>query len=263
MSSNNTEREPARLLRPKESRTRLTAISFLTLLWAWSVAQGADSKLPEGQIALDSPAGIRLLEESGARANFYALMQHLESQQTLSYCGVATAVTVLNTLQLTNTPLCETLDRKVPYFDQNNFFSKEAEQVVPRSVVARIGFTLEEWAAAVGSYGVKTEAYHCGDAAGEAGFATFLARAKTVLKSTNQNLVVNFQRAALGQRGSGHFSPIGAYHEKENKFLVLEVAIFKYPVFWVDAGLLWKAMNTRDSVSQKNRGFVVITTKPE
>jgi hypothetical protein len=262
MLRNSTMREPLLPLCQKRATLKLTAIGFLTLLWAWRVACGTDSNLPEGQIPLHSPAGIRLLEESDARANFYSLMQRLESQQTLSYCGVASAVTVLNTLHLTNAPLCETLNRKFPYFDQSNFFSREVEQVVPRSVAAKIGLTLEEWAAAVGSYGVKTEAHHCGEGEGEVRLAAFLARAKTVLKSPNQNLVVNFQRGTLGQIGSGHFSPVGAYNEKADKFLILEVALFKYPVFWVDAGLLWKAMNTRDSVSLKNRGFVVVTAKP-
>lgn len=42
------------------------------------------------------------------------------------------------------------------------------------------------------------------------------------------------------------------------KFLVFEVAIFKYPVYWVDAELLWQAMATQDSIAQKNRGFVIV-----
>jgi hypothetical protein len=215
--------------------------------------------LPPGLIPLQSEAGTRLLEASAARTNFYALIQHLVSQQRLSYCGVASAVTVLNTLHPTNTPLCATLDGKVAYFDQVNFFTKPVEQVVPQSVVDKQGFTLEQWAAAVGSYGVKTEAWHCGAAGGQADFATFLAHAKTALQSTNQFLVVNFSRKTLAQTGNGHFSPVGAYNEKENKFLVLDVAQFKYPAFWVDAKLLWQAMDTEDSVSKKNRGFVIIT----
>ena len=215
--------------------------------------------LPDGLIPLQSAEGTRLLEESGARANFYALIQHLTSQQKLSYCGVASAVTVLNTLQLTNTPLCQSLDNKVAFFDQVNFFTKPVEQVVPQSVVLKQGFTLEQWAGAVGSYGVKTEAWHCGTADGQADYAAFLAHAKAALVNSNQFLVVNFSRKVLKQAGTGHFSPVGAYNGKANKFLVLDVAQFKYPAFWVDANLLWEAMATVDSVSLKNRGFVVLT----
>jgi hypothetical protein len=220
--------------------------------------------LPAGQTSLQSPAGARLLDESDARTSFYALIPHMNSQQNLSYCGVATAVTVLNTVQPSNTPLSESLDGKVSYFDQRNFFSKQVEEVVPQSVVVKKGFTLDQWAAAVGSYDVKTEAWHCGEADGQAGFATFVTRAKAALRSTNQFLVVNFERKALGQAGnSGHFSPVGAYNEREDKFLVLDVAPFKYRFFWVDAKLLWNAMNTEDRVSKKNRGFVIVTANPK
>jgi hypothetical protein len=242
---------------------KTTAIGFLALLFNFNVALGTYLKLPEGQIPLHSAAGINLLEESTARANFYHLMQHLAWQRTLSTCGVATAVTVLNTMQLPNAPLCETLDSKYPYFDQDNFFSTAVEKVIQRSVVEKIGFTLEQWAGGVASYGVKTDPHHCGEREGEIGFEAFIAQVKTVLKNPDQYLVVNFQRQALGQVGVGHFCPVGAYHESESKILILEVAIFEYPVFWVDAKLLWEAMSTRDDVSQKNRGFVVLTTKSQ
>jgi hypothetical protein len=239
------------------------AVGAFLALGAMGIAWGVYLKLPEGQIPLHSAAGIKLLEESSARANFYHLIQHLCWQQTLSTCGVATAVTILNTMQLANAPLCETLDKEYAHFDQSNFFSTEVEKVIPRSVVAKIGFTLEEWAAAMATYGMKAEPFHCGQGEGETGFEAFIAGAKSALKNPNQYLVVNFQRKALGQVGTGHFCPVGAYNEKESKMLILEVAIFEYPVFWVDAKLLWNAMNTRDKVSQKNRGFVVLTTKPE
>jgi hypothetical protein len=240
----------------------ITTIGAFVLLMSLGSARGAYLKLPEGQIPLHSAAGIKLLEECDARANVFHLLQHLSWQQTLSACGVATAVTVLNTMQLANTPLCESLDSKYPYFDQTNFFSTGVEKVVSKSTVAKMGFTLAEWAAAVASYRVKTEAYSCGVGEGEIGFEAFLARAKNALKNPAQYLVVNFQRKGLGQVGVGHFCPVGAYHEKTNKFLILEVGIFEYPVYWVDAELLWKAMSTRDDVSKKNRGFVVITAQP-
>ena len=241
-----------------------TAAASALLLTGSTTLFAADTlPLPADLVSLQSPEGIRLLEGSDARANFYALIQHLASQQKLSYCGVASAVTVLNTVRPTNTPPCESLDGKVAYFDQMNFFSKAVEQVVPQSVVQKQGFTLEQWAAAVGSYGVKTEAWHCGEAGGQADYASFLAKAKAALTNTNQFLVVNFSRKTLAQAGNGHFSPVGAYNEKENKFLVLDVAQFKYPAFWVDANLLWKAMNTEDSVSGKNRGFVIVTANPK
>ncbi len=89
----------------------------LMLLAAVAVNAAETLPLPAGLIPLQSPEGTRLLDESDARANFYTLIQHLTSQQRLTYCGVASAVTVLNTIRPTNTPPCETLDSKVRFFD--------------------------------------------------------------------------------------------------------------------------------------------------
>ena len=75
--------------------------------------------------------------------------------------------------------------------------------------------------------------------------------AKAALQNTNQLFVINFSRKSLGQAGTGHFSPIGAYNEQANKFLVLAEALFKYPAFWVDANALWDSLATVDSVSKK------------
>jgi hypothetical protein len=241
----------------------LAVTALLTVVATASFADDAQP-LPAGMISLQSPEGGRLLETSGARANFYALIQHLTTQQRPTYCGVASAVTVLNTVRPSDTPVSDSLNGKFAWFDQVNFFSKAVEQIIPQTEVQKHGFSLDQWAAAIGTYDVKIEKWHCGEAAGEADYAAFLAKAKAALTSINQYLVVNFLRKSLGQAGkTGHFSPVGAYNEKENKFLVLDVAQFKYPAFWVDGKLLWDAMNTGDSVSAKHRGFVIITANPQ
>ena len=241
----------------------LSVTALLMVMATASFAEDAEP-LPAGMISLQSPEGVRLLETSGARANFYALIQHLTTQQRPTYCGVASAVTILNTVRPSDTPVSDSLNGKFAWFDQVNFFSKAVEQVIPQTEVQKHGFSLDQWAAAISTYDVKIEKWHCGEAAGEADYAAFLAKAKDALASTNQYLVVNFLRKSLGQTGrTGHFSPVGAYNEKENKFLVLDVAQFKYPAFWVDAKLLWEAMNTGDSISAKHRGFVIITANPQ
>ncbi len=56
-----------------------------------------------------------------------------------------------------------------------------------------------------------------------------------------------------------HWSPLAAYHEGTDRFLVLDVARFRYPPYWATAADLFKAMNTTDLDSGKSRGFVVAT----
>jgi len=45
-------------------------------------------------------------------------------------------------------------------------------------------------------------------------------------------MLLNFGRPSLGQTGSGHFSPIAAWHPASDMALVLDTARFKYPAFW-------------------------------
>lgn len=48
-----------------------------------------------------------------------------------------------------------------------------------------------------------------------------------------------------------------------DRFLIMDVANYKYPLTWAKAEVLWVAMNTLDSESKRSRGFVLITVKGE
>ena len=52
-------------------------------------------------------------------------------------------------------------------------------------------------------------------------------------------MLLNFSRPSLGQTGSGHFSPIAAWHAASDMALVLDTARFKYPVFWAPVDKVW------------------------
>jgi glutathione gamma-glutamylcysteinyltransferase len=74
-------------------------------------------------------------------------------------------------------------------------------------------------------------------------------------------VVCNFSRPHLGQTGDGHFSPIGAFHKERDLVLVMDVARFKYPPFWVGLKPLWEAMSELDAETGLPRGFFVISTR--
>jgi hypothetical protein len=69
---------------------------------------------------------------------------------------------------------------------------------------------------------------------------------------------VNFDRTKAGQTGGGHFSPLAADHQESDRFLLLDVACYKYPPMWVKAEDVWNAMNTIDADAKAGRGFVII-----
>ena len=71
-------------------------------------------------------------------------------------------------------------------------------------------------------------------------------------------IVTNFSRKILGQTGDGHFSPIGGYHKEKQLVLIMDVARFKYPPYWVPITQLWAAMAEPDKATNEPRGYFVV-----
>ena len=71
-------------------------------------------------------------------------------------------------------------------------------------------------------------------------------------------LIVSYTRKVIGQTGTGHFSPIGAYDESSDHVLVLDTARFKYGPHWVPLQLLFDALLPEDSSTGKSRGYMIL-----
>ena len=72
-------------------------------------------------------------------------------------------------------------------------------------------------------------------------------------------MIVNYLRKAIGQERGGNISPLGAYDAETDRFLILDVARYKYPPVWAKAAELFAAMNTTDADNQnKTRGYVLV-----
>jgi hypothetical protein len=75
----------------------------------------------------------------------------------------------------------------------------------------------------------------------------------------SHRLMASYDRSTLGQTGTGHFSPIAAYHRASDRVLIMDVARFKYPPHWVSLRLLARAMLSKDSATQRSRGFQLVS----
>ena len=77
------------------------------------------------------------------------------------------------------------------------------------------------------------------------------------LRKPEDYVIVNYRREAVGQRGGGHISPLGAYDVVTDSFLVLDVNPAAAGWVWMSAPTLIKGMRTFDTV--ENRGYVLVS----
>lgn len=205
--------------------------------------------LPQQLIALNSPEGGALLTGCGLAGDYLRLMPHYVPQEDPKFCGPATMAICLNALHLPPPPGADPVR---PQFTQRNVFTTGTEAVRSSDKVAREGMGLAVIAQFVEAHGGKADVRF----AGESNLETFRTSAIEVLGAPDRFLVVNYLRRALWQEGRGHTSPVAAYDEGTDRFLVLDVSRVAYPPAWVRAGDLFAAMNT--SAGANTRGYALV-----
>lgn len=204
--------------------------------------------LPENLIALESPAGRKLLAESEFVADYGQLTANFVIQSRPAYCGVASSVIALNALR-----------NMEPRLDQSTFFTNAARQIKDPLRVSLTGMSLRQLGELLRAHGAEASVVYASDTDIE----TFRSIAQRNLMTDGDFVLVNYQRAELEQVEMGHISPLAAYHAETDRFLVLDVAAYKYPPVWVSTKELWDAMNSPlGESSSRTRGFVVIREEP-
>ena len=207
--------------------------------------------VPASLVPLDSAEGRRLLFESEAHGSFLPLAAHFLTQDTQTYCGVASVTMVLNAMSVP----APTASAYAPYrlFTQDNLFSDRTDGIVSADRVARQGMSLGQVAQVLRAYGLEAEAHLASDSS-PAAFRTLAAES---LRSGDRHVIVNYARSVLGQEDTGHISPLGAYDVDSDQFLILDVARYKYPPVWVDTAALFAAMAAPVKGLERTRGFVL------
>ncbi|MBD6617733.1 glutathione gamma-glutamylcysteinyltransferase [Komarekiella sp. 'clone 1'] len=237
----------------KSTKTLLKA-SIIGLYISSGTVLSQTLSLSPNLISFNSDEGEKLLIDSKSREDFFPLSMQFITQNNQAYCGIASIVMVLNGLQI---PAPEAPQYK-PYrvFTQENFFNNEAtKKVLAPEIVSRQGMTLEQLGGLLASYGVKVNVYH----AANTNLEQFRKLAAENLKQPKNFVLINYLRKEIGQEKGGHISPLAAYNEQTDRFLIMDVSRYKYPPVWVKTTDLWKAMATTDSDSGKTRGFVFVS----
>jgi hypothetical protein len=163
------------------------------------------------------------------------LIEGFSPQIYRTFCGPASIVTVLRAygdIQVDQGGVFPTLGSKVDAF--------------------YTGMSLAELENLARSAGMRTERAH----ADTLSLNAFRERLKHNLAHDGDFVLVNYDRRVLKQSGVGHISPVGAYDETRDAFLILDSAAHKYPFTWVPTPLLYEAVRTRDGA--QFRGVIFI-----
>ena len=234
---------------------RLFRLYLLVLLLA-PTAHADTLPLPDNLIASSSPEGQSLLLGAESREAYFALADNFVTQKTQSYCGVASMVMLFNAMQLPAPDVPEYAPYKT--FTQDNVLNAGTEAIVPQNTILKQGITLDQMGALLAVQPVIATVRHASDGSVD----TFRTEAASYLGQPGHFVLVNYFRNTLGQQKGGHFSPLAAYDRETDRFMILDVARYKYPPVWVKSEELFAAMNTKDSDNEdKSRGYVLISRK--
>ncbi|MEJ8856715.1 phytochelatin synthase family protein [Variovorax robiniae] len=271
---------------PIRSLASAALLSVAALLSACAAVGTPTSPAATSAAANASPAlvffaseeGVARLARSRAKADFAALANQFEAQYNGAFCGPTSAAIVLNTVNIgrgAEVPRDHTRLRKddvqfmppgadpiVPRFTQDLVIDKGPKtraQVLGEPVtiggkqVRDFGYQLRQFDAMLRGNGLVTRAVVVDDALSEQSIRADMA---DNLARSGDYVIVNYRREAVGQKGGGHISPVGAYDAASDSFLVLDVNPSAAGWAWIPTATLVKAMRTFDTV--ENRGYVVV-----
>lgn len=237
----------------------------------------AEAKISSSLVSFASNEGVARLGRSGAKVDFAVLANQFEAQYNNAFCGPTSAAIVLNTVnsRRVDLPRDHTRLRK----DDAQFMSVGADPIVPRftqdSVIEKglktraqvlgepiniggkqvkdFGYQLHQFDGMLRANGLTTTVVVVDDGLTEQAIRADLA---DNLARGGDYVIVNYKRDAVGQKGGGHISPLGAYDAVSDSFLVLDVNPAVAGWVWMPTDTLVKGMRTFDMV--ENRGYVLV-----
>jgi hypothetical protein len=158
-----------------------------------------------------------------------------------------------------------TYDPTIPRFTQDNVIvkgQKTRAQVLGEPVTINgkqmkdFGYQVRQLDEMLRANGVVTRLVIADDNRAEQEIRTELVEN---LKRRGDYVIVAYRREAVGQRGGGHISPLGAYDAESDSFLVLDVNPASEGWVWMPSATLIKGMRTFDTV--ENRGYIVVESR--
>ncbi len=244
--------------------------------------QGSDAKRPlvylrsadAYSLLLDATASMSSISEYSR--DFFLISAGMDAQINQAYCGAATAVAIINSLRFITKPgdgddgvdlPVDPIYNPYAYATQTDIFDKCTEKSVIKEtgggpgvdgiLTPPFGLNMDQVAALLQCHLHSTKSrtwtvttQYVDPTHQTPGKLKF--DLKNALQDPFSRVLVNYDRSQLGQNGGGHWSPIGGYSDKQDMFLLLDVAKYKYPPTWVPAERLFDALATEDSCGEWN-----------
>lgn len=231
--------------------------------------------------------GIDRLRRSEAKQSFFYLAHHFQPQINPLYCGIATAVILLNAIRLPNgeAPSQQDLEVQKPEvwggdtipfrsYSQWTLLNDETDQVKSRTRIRLEnitrhnshdashfdpGLALDELKGILEVYGLAVELRYA-DENVEDGATRFRAEVDATLRTAHKFVVVNFVGNTIGAATGGHISPLGAYDRLSDSVLILDVAGHKNPWYWAPLSHLYQSMHEL-APEGRPRGWLMISDR--
>jgi glutathione gamma-glutamylcysteinyltransferase len=204
--------------------------------------------LPIEAIAFASPQGRKFFAEALAARGmdgYFPLAEQFHTQSDPSFCGPGSLVVALNALGI---------DPGRSWKGPWRWFAEDLlDCCASLADIREHGLNIDQVACLARCNGANA-----GVQRADATNLPAWRRALATAANGDGIVIASYDRAEMGQTGSGHFSPIGGYHAARDLVLILDVARFKYPPHWVPAEQLWRAMHALDPATNEARGWITL-----
>lgn len=211
-------------------------------------------------IPLKSTEGQQLLADTAIQQ--ILLLRIFSKQFENGYCGVQSAALLMSARNFGG--ICPKEELKtcdvsnIPYKDTNMFSFSQTTGVLDKERLLKLGATLKQIHDLIQAFNIPVKKYYADDSSVE----EFRKLAKEALSSSDSSkgIIINYLYNCLieGDRviELGHFSPLAAYNENTDRFLILDTWMVGDDV-WVTTKELFERMNTIDADSGLKRGFLI------
>lgn len=225
-------------------------------------------KIPKFLIPFASEKGKMLFKQAlaeGNMQNFFELGEQYVTQARPEDCGISSLVMILNSLGIDPEKKWKGPWR---WYSEDVLYCVDPEKNgLSLHEFLRLAHCNKSWA--IGFYSntlpsISDEDFFCGQHKSRlyyrgCSIPTFRAAILAASRQSKFYMAANYSRKALSQSGDGHYSPIAGYNSEHDMCLILDVARFKYPAYWLPVSMAFNSLELLDPETKNPRGFVCLS----